>query len=105
MPIAWFAAIGASSCCVVPLLLVLAGLGGAWVGTLTSLAPYQPFFVIPGAVAVGWGLWRLHRHRTCADGACARPLPDRLQAAALWSAAVLLALAATSRWWMPLVLG
>lgn len=103
--LAWLAAIGASSCCVIPLLLVLAGLGGAWVGTLTSLAPWQPLFLVPGFAAVGWGLWRAYRRPACADGTCERPMPRRLQLFALWGAAVLLVLAATSRWWMPLLLG
>lgn len=103
--LAWLAAIGASTCCIVPLLLVLAGLGGAWVGTLTSLAPYQPLFLIPGFAAVAWGLWRAHRRPACADGSCERPLSRRFRLAALWSAALLLALAATSRWWMPWLLG
>ena len=31
------AAIGASVCCVVPLVLVLLGISGAWIGTLTAL--------------------------------------------------------------------
>lgn len=72
--LAWLAAIGASSCCLLPMLLVAAGLGGAWVGTLTSLAPYQPLFLIAGFAVVGWGLWRARRARRArtapASGRC-----------------------------------
>lgn len=35
-------AIAASSCCVLPLVLFSVGIGGAWIGNLTALAPYQP---------------------------------------------------------------
>ena len=38
-------AIGASSCCIVPLVLFSLGAGGVWIGNLTALAPYQPIFI------------------------------------------------------------
>ena len=38
------AAMAASSCCIVPLLLFSLGVSGAWIGNLTRLAPYQPDF-------------------------------------------------------------
>src|SRR5260370_15646676 len=38
-------ALAASSCCIVPLVLFGLGIGGAWIGNLTALAPYQPLFV------------------------------------------------------------
>ena len=33
------AAIGASVCCVVPLVLLMMGIGGAWIASLTALEP------------------------------------------------------------------
>ncbi|MDH4556393.1 mercury transporter MerT [Pseudomonas sp. BN417] len=39
------AAIGASVCCVGPLVLIMLGVGGAWVGSLTAMEPYRPFFI------------------------------------------------------------
>jgi mercuric ion transport protein len=38
-------ALGASACCVVPLLLFSLGISGAWIGTLTALSPYSPVFI------------------------------------------------------------
>lgn len=38
-------AIAASACCVGPLLLLSVGIGGAWIGNLTALEPYRPFFI------------------------------------------------------------
>ena len=39
-------AIVASSCCILPLVLVLAGVSGAWIGSLTALDPYKPYFIV-----------------------------------------------------------
>ena len=39
------AAVGASLCCVAPFVLVLMGVSGAWIGSLTALAPYRPIFI------------------------------------------------------------
>src|SRR6266542_3122810 len=36
------AAIGASVCCVAPLVLLALGIGGAWIGNLTAFEPYPP---------------------------------------------------------------
>jgi mercuric ion transport protein len=40
------AALAASSCCVIPLVLFTLGVSGAWISHLTALAPYQPLFVV-----------------------------------------------------------
>ena len=39
------AAIGASVCCVGPLVLLALGIGGTWVGSLTAMEPYRPIFI------------------------------------------------------------
>ena len=39
------AAIGASVCCVGPLVLLALGVGGAWVSNLTALEPARPLFI------------------------------------------------------------
>src|ERR1700730_5336125 len=46
-------AIAASSCCVAPLVLFSLGTSGAWVGNLTALAPYQPYFIAATLVCLG----------------------------------------------------
>jgi len=73
-------AVAASSCCLVPLALFGIGVGGAWIGYLTQLAPYQPYFLGVAAVCLGLGYWLRHRSRVmCAeDEMCARPLPSRI---------------------------
>jgi mercuric ion transport protein len=46
------AALLASACCLGPLVLVALGLSGAWIGNLTLLEPYRPFFVAGALVAL-----------------------------------------------------
>lgn len=102
------AAIGASSCCVLPLVFFALGISGAWIGNLTALAPYQPFLVLAALVFVGFGFFRVYRRKpaACAPGdACARPMPHRAVKIALWSAAVLVALAIAFPYTAPLLLG
>lgn len=106
----WFAAGGvlgailASTCCIVPLVLVLLGVSGAWIGNLTALEPYRLYFMGAAAVLIGLGFWRVY-FRTkaeCADDSyCARPRSSRITKAALWGAAILVALNLTLPWWAP----
>lgn len=46
------AAILASTCCLGPLVLVALGVSGAWIGNLTRLEPYRPFFIAGALVAL-----------------------------------------------------
>ncbi len=97
-----------SVCCILPLGLFMLGVGGSWIGTLTSLAPYQPFFLIPTLGILAYGYWRVYGRpaSACAvDGACARPLPRRLVVLSLWVSTALVAAAAAFPWFAPLLLG
>ncbi|MCI0468375.1 MAG: mercury transporter MerT [Beijerinckiaceae bacterium] len=87
-------AIAASSCCVAPLLLFSLGISGAWIGNLTALAPYQPYFIAATLACLGYGYWLVYRRKTavCAEGAeCARTLPNHAVKASLVLATVLVA--------------
>ncbi|MGH8676122.1 MAG: mercuric transporter MerT family protein [Burkholderiales bacterium] len=81
-------AIGASACCVGPLVLVAIGLGGAWVSGLRALAPLFPVFVALAVGAFGFAFWRLYvAPRRCApDVACASPRTLRRRRIAFWVA-------------------
>jgi mercuric ion transport protein len=62
------AAVAASACCTIPLALVSLGIGGAWIGSLTALAPYRWIFVTLalGALAyAGYNEWHLSRQPDC----------------------------------------
>ena len=55
------AAILASTCCLGPLVLVALGLSGAWIGNLTLLEPYRPFFIAGALVALFFAGRRIFR--------------------------------------------
>lgn len=54
------AGIGASLCCVVPLLLVSLGVGGAWLAYLTAFAPLRPAFLLLALLFLALGFRRLY---------------------------------------------
>src|SRR6266481_2780555 len=64
------AALAASSCCVLPLVLFSLGVSGAWIGNFTQLAPYQHCFVAATIAFLGTGYWLVYRSSKlgCTDG-------------------------------------
>src|SRR5260370_40176238 len=87
-------AVGASSCCILPLVLFGLGVSGAWIGNFTRLAAYQPWFIAATLAFLGYGYWLVYRSakRACADGeAFARPLPNRIVKTSLLLATILVA--------------
>jgi mercuric ion transport protein len=85
------AALATASCCVVPFALFLLGIGGAWIGNLTALAPYQPIFAAAALSFLGYGFYLVYRRpaATCAEGSyCDKPSSKRLAKAGLWVATV-----------------
>lgn len=107
-----FAAIGsvigavlASSCCLVPLLLVTLGVSGVWIGTLSALDPYKGYFAAVTLAFIGAGFWQVYKKNpvACEDGSyCARPGSGRVTKITLWVATVLVLAALTIDWWAPL---
>jgi mercuric ion transport protein len=89
-------ALAASSCCILPLVLFSVGVSGAWIGNLTQLAPYQPYFIAATIVCLGYGYWLVYRASevACGDGeACARPMSNRIVKLGLILATVLVVVA------------
>ena len=89
-------ALAASSCCILPLALFGLGVSGAWIGHLTRLAPYQPYFIAGTAGCLAFGYWLRYstRKRACEKAAaCGRPLANRSVTAGLILATVLVATA------------
>ena len=74
------AAILASTCCLGPLVLVVLGLSGAWIGNLTRLEPYRPFFIAAALVALYFAGRRIFRPaQACGPGeVCAVPRTRRI---------------------------
>jgi len=85
-------ALAASSCCILPLVLFSLGIGGAWIGNLTALYPYKPYFVTITLLFLAAGFYLTYRKPkvACAQGSyCASPASGRTLKIALWGATVL----------------
>jgi mercuric ion transport protein len=99
-------AIGSTACCIIPFALFMLGVSGAWIGNLTALAPYKPIFIVGtlALLAVGFYLvYRRPRAVACTDGSyCARPASHRIAKTGLWASTVLVLLAMTFKYWLPL---
>jgi mercuric ion transport protein len=107
----WLAAGGlvgaalASTCCVVPVVLVTIGVTGAWIGKLSALERYNPIFAALALLCIGFGFWRVYlpRDGDCGeDGACGTGRSRAITKAVLWIAATLTLIALTTDWWAPL---
>jgi mercuric ion transport protein len=93
--VAVLASLLASTCCVLPLALVLVGVTGAWMANLQALKPVTPYAIALTAGALAWAGWLVFRPaRACdmADGDCAttRPLMRRVFIACALFVALLL---------------
>lgn len=99
-------ALAASSCCILPLVLFGLGISGAWIANFTALAPYKPYFAAGTIALLGYGYYLVYVRpkQACADGSCARPLPNRLVKSSLWIAAVLVMAALSFDYVAPLLL-
>lgn len=99
-------AVAASSCCIVPLILFGLGVSGAWIGNLTRLALYQPYFVAITVAALGYGYWLVYRssQAACVGGrACGWRRSNRLVKIGLVLATVLVVLAFSFDFIAPLI--
>ena len=100
------AALAASTCCVLPLSLAAVGLGGAWLSTLTVLAPYEAAFRVLAVLLLGAGFWFVYASRAAADSAAACPTTTpsgRVTKTLLWAGAIMMSLVLSSGWWGGLI--
>jgi mercuric ion transport protein len=98
------AAIGASLCCVVPLVLLALGIGGAWIANLTALEPYRPIFIGLTLLFLALAFRQLYLMApVCAPGTeCADPRIMRRERNVFWVVVVGLSALLAMPWLAPL---
>lgn len=98
------AAVLASACCLGPLILVSLGLGGAWLGQLTALDPYRPYFLGTALIALFLAYRQIFRPRqSCEqDRVCALPSVNKTYKILFWVVAALVLIAFAYPYLMPL---
>lgn len=100
-------ALGASSCCALPLVLVTVGLSGAWVARMRELERFYPLFLGIALGAFGYAFYRLYLRRApacAAQGACAPPLTRRRQRVAFWTTLIFAAALVLAPYYAPYLL-
>ncbi len=99
-----FGALLASTCCIAPLVLLTLGVSGAWIGTLTALEPYKPYFIAVTLSFLALGFWQVYvkpRKACDPESYCASAQSRWIVKTALWLSTVLIILAATLGLWAP----
>ena len=104
------AAITASLCCIGPLVLVMLGIGGTWIASLSALEPFRPYFLGVSLIFLFFARKKIYRPLTSTSGAeacapeslCAMPQTNRVYKLLFWMAAALIALALASPYIAPL---
>lgn len=99
-------ALGASTCCVLPLALVSMGFGGAWIAQLRALEQFQWVFIGLAAAAFGYAFYRLYLRPTpCGPGLACTPTTRRHQRIAFWATLVAAKALLLAPFYVPYLLG
>nr|WP_233144673.1 mercuric transporter MerT family protein [Methyloprofundus sedimenti] len=96
-------AIGASVCCVVPLVLLSLGIGGAWISSLTSMEAVRPVFVFLTLLFIGLGYRQLYGQPDQCDvgKVCASSGVKHKQQLLFWLGSALILLLLAFPWYAP----
>ncbi len=100
-------AFASSACCILPLVLFSLGISGAWIGNLTALYPYKPYFVTFTLLFLGGGFYLAYRKpkMACETGSyCATPASGRILKISLWSSTLLVSAALAFPYAVPYLL-
>ncbi len=97
------AAVGASVCCVGPLVLLTLGISGAWISNLTALEPVRPFLIAATLLFLGLAFRRLYlQPQVCeTSAACSQPLVLKRQRLIFWVVALALLVLLSAPWFAP----
>ncbi len=100
------AAIGASACCVLPLLLLSLGIGGAWMSTLTSMTTARPFLFALALLFIWMAFMKLYLSKAaCEDEAlCVNPQVLAKQRCIFWIISVMIMGLLSFPWYAPLLM-
>ena len=103
------AGLAASLCCAGPLVLLLLGFGGAWIGGLTALEPYRPLLIGAAMASLFIAYRRIYRPMqqfSCADEMlCSKPQTSRFNKWLFAVMAVAVSISIISPYLIPVVYG
>jgi SAM-dependent methyltransferase len=98
------AAFASVVCWAVPLALVSLGITGAWMSTLTALAPYKGWLIAAALACLGFAWYRIYLAPPAGnDAICAAPPDSRLPRTLFWVVSALVLAAIGSPYLVPLL--
>ena len=97
-------AVGASACCVIPLILLTLGIGGSWLSSLSLLEPYRPLFIGATSLLFTFAFRRIYLAPRVCDPAssCAQPNKIKGLRLAFWMVSALAFGLIAMPWLIPL---
>ncbi len=103
-------AIAASICCVLPVILFVLGISGAWISNLVSLARYKPFFIVLSLVFIGTGFWMVYFKPQISipkvqSTSCYRPFSEKTIKIMLWFSVIIILIVFLIPYIAPFLLG
>jgi len=101
-----FTGIGASACCAGPLVLLTLGISGSWIGNLSKLEPFRPYFMGLALIFLALAFRKLYwLPKSCAvDMPCADTTVDRNQKIIFWIVSVVVIASIAFPWYGPFLL-
>lgn len=97
-------AVLAAGCCLGPLLLVMLGVSGAWIGNLSALEPYRPVFIGIALIAMFIAWHQIFRAQDNCNPKtiCAAPKPRFVYKLGFWMMSLLVLIALIFPYILPL---
>lgn len=98
------AAILSTACCIVPLALLLLGVGGSWIANLTALEPYKPYLIAISVILLVFAYQQIFtQDKDCEkDMVCAVPENQKKYKVIFWIATIIILSSSTISIWAPL---
>ena len=100
------AALGASLCCLGPLVLLSMGVSGAWISNLSQLEAYRPIFIFLVIILFSLSAWQLFKPKqVCStEKLCVSATVRRQRIILFWLSLIIAKLLITSIYWLPWIL-
>lgn len=95
------AGLTASACCAGPLILLMLGISGSWIGNLSALEPYRPMFILIAVVFLGLAYRKIYMTpKACStDAVCATRQGKRSQQIIFWVTTLIVILSIAFPWY------
>ena len=99
------AGLTASACCAGPLILLMLGISGSWIGNLSALEPFRPLFILAAVIFIGMAYRKIYRRSNACDtdAVCATQQGKRSQQVIFWVTTLIIVLSIAFPWYGPML--